>query len=53
MMRHTLQATDLAYGGRGTNSARPLSRTLSSPLVHLGKITDIFLNNKQHFNCFF
>ncbi|XP_032456631.1 histone deacetylase 4 isoform X4 [Nasonia vitripennis] len=37
MMRHTLQAADTsAYPGRSSQSARPLSRALSSPLVHLG-----------------
>ena len=39
MMRHTLQNESTAYSGsRSTQTARPLSRTLSSPLVHLGKI---------------
>lgn len=39
MMRHTLQTNEsTAYsGGRSSQSARPLSRALSSPLVHLGK----------------
>lgn len=42
MMRHTLQLSNessAAYGGSrsGQSSARPLSRALSSPLVHLGK----------------
>ncbi|XP_047351521.1 histone deacetylase 4 [Vespa velutina] len=38
MMRHTLQTNEsTAYpGGRSSQSARPLSRALSSPLVHLG-----------------
>ncbi|CAL7941578.1 unnamed protein product [Xylocopa violacea] len=45
MMRHTLQISNessTAYGGSGSGSrssqqsARPLSRALSSPLVHLG-----------------
>ncbi|XP_023245455.1 histone deacetylase 4 isoform X3 [Copidosoma floridanum] len=38
MMRHTLQATDATVytTGRSAQSARPLSRALSSPLVHLG-----------------
>ncbi|XP_029042665.1 histone deacetylase 4 isoform X14 [Osmia bicornis bicornis] len=41
MMRHTLQLSNessAAYGGSrsGQSSARPLSRALSSPLVHLG-----------------
>lgn len=50
MMRHTLQISNessTAYGGSGTGggsrssqpSARPLSRALSSPLVHLSKLT--------------
>lgn len=43
MMRHTLQVSNesTAYSGTGNRSsqpcARPLSRALSSPLVHLGK----------------
>lgn len=39
MMRHTLQMNEPApYPvGRSAQSARPLSRTLSSPLVHLGE----------------
>lgn len=37
MMRHTLQVADAtAYVPRSAQSARPLSRALSSPLVHLG-----------------
>ncbi|XP_011496681.1 PREDICTED: histone deacetylase 4 [Ceratosolen solmsi marchali] len=37
MMRHTMQAVDAtAYPGRVSQSVRPLSRALSSPLVHLG-----------------
>lgn len=37
MMRHTLQNESTAYSGsRSTQTARPLSRALSSPLVHLG-----------------
>ncbi|XP_066595944.1 histone deacetylase 4 isoform X6 [Prorops nasuta] len=37
MMRHTLQTNETtAYSGRTAQSARPLSRALSSPLVHLG-----------------
>ncbi|KAJ8683063.1 hypothetical protein QAD02_018855, partial [Eretmocerus hayati] len=38
MMRHTLQAAESTaiYAGRSAQSARPLSRALSSPLVHLG-----------------
>jgi histone deacetylase 4/5 len=41
MMRHTLQTSESAvYAGNrvGSQSARPLSRALSSPLVHLGKV---------------
>lgn len=39
MMRHTLQTNESTVyaGGRTSQSARPLSRALSSPLVHLGK----------------
>lgn len=38
MMRHTLQTNEsTVYAGSRTQSARPLSRALSSPLVHLGK----------------
>lgn len=40
MMRHTLQTNESAVyaGSRTSQSARPLSRALSSPLVHLGKL---------------
>jgi len=40
MMRHTLQTSESAVyaGNRASQSARPLSRALSSPLVHLGKV---------------
>ena len=42
MMRHTLQNESTAYSGnRSTQAARPLSRALSSPLVHLGTIFQI------------
>lgn len=39
MMRHTLQTNESTVyaGSRTSQSARPLSRALSSPLVHLGK----------------
>lgn len=40
MMRHTLQTNEssaIYAGSRTAQSARPLSRALSSPLVHLGK----------------
>lgn len=39
MMRHTLQTSESTVyaGSRSSQSARPLSRALSSPLVHLGK----------------
>lgn len=38
MMRHTLQTNESTVyaGSRTSQSARPLSRALSSPLVHLG-----------------
>ncbi|XP_020299663.1 histone deacetylase 4 isoform X3 [Pseudomyrmex gracilis] len=38
MMRHTLQTNESSIyaGSRTSQSARPLSRALSSPLVHLG-----------------
>lgn len=46
MMRHTLQTNESTiYAGglsRTSQSARPLSRALSSPLVHLGKISIFF-----------
>lgn len=44
MMRHTLQVNESpAYtGGRSSHSARPLSRALSSPLVHLGMYIGCF-----------
>ncbi|KAI4502278.1 hypothetical protein M0802_002960 [Mischocyttarus mexicanus] len=37
MMRHTLQTNEsTAYSGGRSSQSRPLSRALSSPLVHLG-----------------
>lgn len=43
MMRHTLQTNESSIyaGSRISQSARPLSRALSSPLVHLGKISNL------------
>ena len=40
MMRHTLQVSETPsyIGSRSPQSARPLSRALSSPLVHLGML---------------
>lgn len=45
MMRHNLQTNESAVytGSRTSQSARPLSRALSSPLVHLGKLYSMFL----------
>jgi len=49
MMRHTLQTNESTiYAGglsRTSQSARPLSRALSSPLVHLGKRCFFIINN--------
>lgn len=44
MMRHTLQTNESTVyaGSRTSQSARPLSRALSSPLVHLGKAFNSF-----------
>lgn len=38
MMRHTLQETPAYVSNRNSQTARPLSRALSSPLVHLGML---------------
>ncbi|XP_051153151.1 histone deacetylase 4 isoform X4 [Leptopilina boulardi] len=52
MMRHTLQNESTAYSGsRSTQTARPLSRALSSPLVHLGSQGgggDVFARGSPH-----
>ncbi|XP_011874063.1 PREDICTED: histone deacetylase 4 isoform X3 [Vollenhovia emeryi] len=54
MMRHTSQTNDSTtyVGGLSrTQSARPLSRALSSPLVHLGPQgsgSDIFMRSSSH-----
>lgn len=50
MMRHTLQTNESTVytSGRSSQSARPLSRALSSPLVHLGKI---YLSTFSSFFC--
>ncbi|XP_012269340.1 histone deacetylase 4 isoform X13 [Athalia rosae] len=53
MMRHTLQVNEsLVYtGNRSSHSARPLSRALSSPLVHLGPQGaggDVFARGSPH-----
>ncbi|XP_046467928.1 histone deacetylase 4 isoform X6 [Neodiprion pinetum] len=53
MMRHTLQVNESpAYAGsRSSHSARPLSRALSSPLVHLGPQGaggDVFARGSPH-----
>ncbi|XP_018353429.1 PREDICTED: histone deacetylase 4 isoform X4 [Trachymyrmex septentrionalis] len=53
MMRHTLQTNESTiYAGglsRTSQSARPLSRALSSPLVHLGpQSSDIFARGSSH-----
>ncbi|XP_039304510.1 histone deacetylase 5 isoform X7 [Solenopsis invicta] len=54
MMRHTLQNESTIYAGslsRTSQSARPLSRALSSPLVHLGPQAsggDIFARSSSH-----
>lgn len=44
MMRHTLQTNESTVyaASRTSQSARPLSRALSSPLVHLGKTYNSF-----------
>ncbi|XP_072745236.1 histone deacetylase 5 isoform X6 [Anoplolepis gracilipes] len=52
MMRHTLQTNEsTVYAGRTSQSARPLSRALSSPLVHLGPQasgSDMFARGSPH-----
>ncbi|XP_012285218.1 histone deacetylase 4 isoform X3 [Orussus abietinus] len=53
MMRHTLQINDSSTyaSGRSSHSARPLSRALSSPLVHLGPQGaggDVFARGSPH-----
>ncbi|XP_034940761.1 histone deacetylase 4 isoform X3 [Chelonus insularis] len=53
MMRHTLQVNEIpAYvGSRNSQSARPLSRALSSPLVHLGPQgtgSDVYARGSPH-----
>ncbi|XP_033221341.1 histone deacetylase 4 isoform X4 [Belonocnema kinseyi] len=52
MMRHTLQNESTTYSGsRSIQTARPLSRTLSSPLVHLGPQGgggDVFARGSPH-----
>ncbi|KAL0131123.1 hypothetical protein PUN28_002598 [Cardiocondyla obscurior] len=54
MMRHTLQTNEstIYTGGlnRTAQSVRPLSRALSSPLVHLGPqgSSDIFVRSSSH-----
>lgn len=56
MMRHTLQVNESnSYvGSRSSQSARPLARALSSPLVHLGMsqwfLHFFFLSNIQSWN---
>ncbi|XP_029171772.1 LOW QUALITY PROTEIN: histone deacetylase 9 [Nylanderia fulva] len=53
MMRHTLQTNESTVyaGSRTSQSARPLSRALSSPLVHLGpqaSSSDMFARGSPH-----